>query len=398
MRLYEFEAKQLWKEYGIAIPSGDVFTRDELGTASMSFEDGECVVKAQTLDGKRAQRGLIAYARNAADAQTQALAMLAQSNAESHIEKILIEQRVPHEFAIYISITYSTASRSPILLLARNGGTGIEEARAHVQRYTIDHLVGLHPANIRQLAYHIGLSTAQIQSLVPVAMQLWKCFYEQDCTLAEINPLVFCADGQWRALDAKVELDVHASFRRKNHRFPPRHTLGRMPTAAELAAWHIDKNDHRGVAGTSYIDLDGDIAILASGGGASLACMDALIAHGGKPANYTEYSGNPPREKVQKLTEIVLSKPNLVGCWVVGVTANFTDILETLTGFVDGVRATHPKPTYPFLIRRAGPHDAEAFAMLTEVAKKEGYDFHLYGSDMPMISTAKKMMDLIHSR
>lgn len=395
MKLYEYEGKQLWKEYSIPVPESFVLTKTELGTASLPQDWPGYVIKAQTLDGNRAKRGLIAYAKNPQEAQEKALSMLQTSDTGVHLEKILIERQTTHTRAVYLSITYSTATRTPVLLLAKNGGTGIERKPADIARYTINPLVGLHPANVRQLAFQIGLTAEQVKSLVPLAMQLWRCFYEKDCTLAEINPLVADTEKTWCALDAKVELDDQATFRRKNHNFVPRNNMDRLPTASELAAWQIDANDHRGVAGSSFIDLEGDIAILASGGGASLACMDALIAHGGNPANYTEYSGNPSREKVRRLTEVVLSKPNLVGCWVVGVTANFTDIFETLSGFLDGVRNTKPKPTYPFLIRRAGPNDEKAFQMLRDAMKNEGYDFHLYGSETPMISTAKMMIDLV---
>ena len=162
-------------------------------------------------------------------------------------------------------------------------------------------------------------------------------------------------------------------------------------------AKEIDKNDHRGSAGSAYIELDGDIAIIAAGGGGSMVNMDALIALGGKPANYTEHSGNPPAEKLEKLTKIVLSKEGLNGCWFVGATANFTDIYETLAGFVDGLRSIKPKPAYPIVVRRGGPRFEEAFEMLKEVGKKEGFDFHIFGPETPMTSTAKIVVDLVNN-
>jgi succinyl-CoA synthetase beta subunit len=144
--------------------------------------------------------------------------------------------------------------------------------------------------------------------------------------------------------------------------------------------------------------LDGDIAVIAAGGGGSVVNMDALIASNGKPANYTEHSGNPPREKLQKLTKIVLAKPDLKGCWFVGGTANFTDIYETLMGFVEGLREVKPKPNYPIVIRRGGPRDKEAFAALKEIGEKEGFDFHIYGRETPMTATAKIMVELAYGK
>ena len=145
-----------------------------------------------------------------------------------------------------------------------------------------------------------------------------------------------------------------------------------------------------------FIELGGDIAILASGGGASLLNIDALLRFGGKPANYTEYSGNPPAELVKELTKRVLSASwrtkGLKGCWVIGGTANFTDIYETMRGFIEGLREIKPKPKYPIVIRRDGPRQEEAFLMLRELAQKEGFDFHLFGSETSMAESARIMV------
>lgn len=396
MNLYEFEGKQLWREYSIPVPEGVIISKAELGFSPVPKGWAGYVVKAQTLSGNRARQQLVVTVDTPERVQAASLSIFERGQYLPELEHVLIEQRTPFTKALYVSITYSTQTRTPQLLLSVRGGTGIEENTDGLRSYPIDPLVGLHEASIRQVGYASHLTPTEIKTLVPVIMKLWRCFQERDCTLAEINPLVLTEDGTWSALDAKVVLDDDAAFRHTTQHYVARNPLGRLPTSAELAAWQIDKDDHRGVAGSSYIDLDGDIAILASGGGAGLGSMDALIANGGKPANFTEYSGNPPRAKVRRLTEIVLSKPGLNGCWVVGATANFTDIFETLSGFLEGVRKTKPKPRYPFVIRRGGPRSTEAFALLRQAAKNEGYDFHLYGSETPMISTAKMIVDLVN--
>src|SRR3989338_4478887 len=140
----------------------------------------------------------------------------------------------------------------------------------------------------------------------------------------EINPLVEDKNGDLIAADAVVVLDDDG-LKRHKFNFPKRTGL-REQTPREIAAKKIDEDDYKGVAGKTFVDLEGDIAVLASGGGASIVAMDALLSYGGKPANYTEYSGNPSAEKVKKLTQVVLSKPNLHGLWIVGGTANFTRI------------------------------------------------------------------------
>lgn len=394
MRLYEFEGKKLLNKYKINTPRSFLITKTELGQIKPPPDWPGYVIKAQTLTGKRADQGLIKIVKNDKEVESQALAMFQQESTASEFEKILVEEKIEHRKPLYVSFSYATKSRSPILLISSEGGSGIEDRNDKLQKYVIDELLGLQVSTIRRLLFNMDLSTDEIKSLIPIIKNLWKCFQETDSVIAEINPLVKVDNGEWYALDAKLELDDDAAFRHKDNSFVARNPLGRLPTTSELKAWQIDKDDHRGVAGSSYIELDGNIAILASGGGASLACMDALITYGGQPANYTEYSGNPPREKVKRLTEVVLSKPGLIGCWVVGGTANFTDILETLSGFLDGLQTIKPTPAYPILIRRAGPHDKEAFKLLRQAGKEKGYDFHLYGADTPMISTAKLIADL----
>jgi succinyl-CoA synthetase beta subunit len=134
---------------------------------------------------------------------------------------------------------------------------------------------------------------------------------------------------------------------------------------------------------------------MSSGGGASLTAMDALIKNGGKPANYTEYSGNPSKEKVQKLTKVVLSKPDLHGLWIVGAVANFTDVYETLSGIIEGLRETEKelgrKFDFPIVIRRGGPRDKEAFEMLRQV---KDFDLHLYGEETSISQSAEIMARL----
>ena len=122
--------------------------------------------------------------------------------------------------------------------------------------------------------------------------------------------------------------------------------------------------------------------------------MDTLYALGQKPSNYTEYSGNPPREKVQALTNIVLSKPGLKGIWVVGGVANFTHIGETMAGIADALRVLKPK--VPIVIRRAGPHEDEGKKIMENVAKECHLNLKWFGREISMGKSAKVLVDMIH--
>jgi succinyl-CoA synthetase beta subunit len=225
--------------------------------------------------------------------------------------------------------------------------------------------------------------------------KLINLFFEIDATLLEINPLIKTKSGEYMALDAKIKLDDSAQGRHPEWKFPPRSAPGHTPTQREIEAKKIDEGDYKGVAGSAFFDIDGDIAVMSSGGGASLTAMDALIKNGGKPANYTEYSGNPSKEKVQKLTKVVLSKPDLHGLWIVGAVANFTDVYETLSGIIEGLRETEKelgrKFDFPIVIRRGGPRDKEAFEMLRQV---KDFDLHLYGEETSISQSAEIMARL----
>lgn len=377
MILFEFEGKNLLSRFGINIPHSQLIesVKDQVTIKP------PLVLKAQVLSGNRAKTGGIVRIENDELRIKDELEQLfGKTINKEEVKRVLVEEMAESDQEYYISISYDTNIRGPVLTIGSQGGTGVEERKPQV--YPIDPLTKV--ATI-------------VQNIVDekVLEKLIKIFFEQDCLLLEINPLVKLKDGQWVALDAKVKLDDETRSRHLDWNFPPRSVAGHAPTKSEVEAKKIDEGDYRGTAGSTYFDLKGDIAILASGGGASLTAMDALLKVGGKPANYTEYSGNPPKEKVEKLTKIVLSKPNLHGLWVVGAVANFTDIYETLSGFLEGLRQAQvelgTKFAFPIVIRRGGPRDTEAFAMLREV---KDFDLHLFGEETLITKSAEIMADL----
>lgn len=401
MKLYEFEGKELFKSVGIPVPEGKAIEKAADFDESLAKLNG-FVVKAQVLSGKRGKNNAIAICGNKGEAIEAVKKLIGTDFKDEKIAKVLVEKKLQIKQEHYLAITYDTTYRQPVAVVSYEGGIDIEEYKeknpGKVVIKPIDVFEGMQPFKAREILIEAGFNGAEILRVSNILLKLYECFVKYDCRLAEINPLIQTPGGEFLpseffAADAKVVLDDDAIFRHPEFKFPPRST-GKPPTQREIEAKLIDKDDHRGTAGSTYVDLDGDIGIIAAGGGASLTCMDALIAFGAKPANYTEHSGNPPAEKVEKLTKIVLSKPGLNGCWVVGGTANFTDIYETLKGFLNGIRATQPKPDYPIVIRRAGPRDREAFEMLRKAAKEEGWDLHLYDETTPMTATAKVVAEL----
>jgi citryl-CoA synthetase large subunit len=371
MILFEFEGKEILKKYGINIPKSQL----------LSSPNEKCiikqplVIKAQVLSGKRADVGGIEIVKDGENPN-----LFGKTINNELVEKVLVEELVDFEGGeYYVSLTYDTETRGPVLSISESGGTGIEQRE--VKKYP------LNPLNWQR-------DLDNIESAIPQELltKITQAFFDEDCLLLEINPLVKTKNG-WFALDAKVKLDDVAKKRHEDWSYPPRSVPGYSPTTGEIAAKKIDEQDYRGTAGSSYFDLDGDIAVLSSGGGVSLTALDSLIASGGKPANFTEYSGNPPKEKVVKLTKIVLNKPNIHGLWVIGtVVANFTDIYETLTGLIDGLKEAEKdlgkKFDFPIVIRRGGPRDEEAFEMLRGI---KDFNLILQGPETSIAKSAEVM-------
>ena len=356
MKLPEYKGKEMFRKHGLETPAGVVVKN----ASELPEVIGKSVVKAQVLSGDRAKHGGISVVENRDAAAAAVFKIVGSKIRNETVAEILVESAVNFEKEYYVSFSFDGATRSPVLSLNAKGGSGIDDASVT----PIDLAWGFHPFMAREAIIAAGFPSEDIAGVAKAVMQFWEVFTKEYCTLAEINPLFKTKEGKFVAGDAKVILDD------EKH------------------------NPHE----RRYIEMDGDIAILASGGGASMLNIDALLRGGGKPANYTEYSGNPKADAVKELTIRVLSdngqaRRGLAGAWVVGAAANFTDIKETLSGLLDGLRAISPKPDYPIVIRRDGPNRVAAFEMLREAGEKEGFDFRLYDSSMPMVETAKIMAD-----
>ncbi|MEK7644335.1 MAG: ATP-grasp domain-containing protein [Patescibacteria group bacterium] len=381
MNLYEFEGKKLFAKHGIAIPKGVVARRGDDFVAKYSdLGIKEVVVKAQVLSGKRGKNNGIKFCANADEVKKACAELFAMEIRGQYVAAVLIEEKLNIVEENYVSIIYDTNKKQPLLIYSAQGGMDIEDvSEEKIEKVWLD---------IRNSE---NLDTGVVRQ------QLWECFRAEDARVVEINPFVKTESGEWVAADAKIALDDDAFFRHKEwEELEPRTMLGRPPTEREIAVKKIDEGEgyYRGTAG-KYIEMDGDIAILFSGGGASIANMDALLKTGLKPANYTEYSGNPPREKVYALAKIVLSKPGLRGLWIAGGVANFTNVAETFQGIADALDEI--KPDYPIVVRRAGPFEEEGMRLMRDCAVRNKLNMKLFGKEMSMSATAEALAEAVKS-
>ncbi len=351
MKLYEYQGKELFKKYGINVPKGELINLGETGDIS-----GSAVLKAQVLSGDRKKGGGIIFVKEGEAASGVAKLLGSKLNGEI-INSVLVEEMVDIQAEYYASISYDTSVRGPVLALNTVGGTGISAAKT----YPLDITQSVIPeAELVKYLLDAGFAETDIKELVGIIQNLWKLFVTEYALLAEINPIFKTKDGKFIAGDSKVIIDDEK----------------------------VNPNERR------FISMGGDIAILASGGGASMLNMDSLLKYGGKPANYAEYSGNPKADIVKTLTKKVLEQQGINALWVIGGTANFTDIYETMSGFIDGLQSLSEKPQYPILIRRDGPRQKEAEEMLRNFAKEKGYDMHIYGRELPMEESARMIVEL----
>ncbi|KKR87005.1 MAG: Succinyl-CoA synthetase, beta subunit [Candidatus Curtissbacteria bacterium GW2011_GWA1_41_11] len=412
MKLYEFEGHKILSKAGIESPFFVTCASIEEVREARKRLKFPLLAKLQVLSGKRGKAGGIEIFKTKKKLVEFCRQKFGSEFQGEEVKFINLVQWVKIEEEYYVSITYDTRRKLPFLLFSYRGGVDIEEVKvqdpAAIVKYEINPIRGPAEKDLHKLF-------GKDEKLVDFVMRLWDAFWRYDCRLVEVNPVakvtqsVILSDSEgsqdsspakrdqndgYMAIDAKVILDDNGLVRQQGLDVLPKGAIGAIIAKRELEARKIDAEDYRGSAGSTFIELDGDVAILASGGGASLMIMDSVVASGGKCANYTEYSGNPPREKVEKLTKITLSKNGISGCLVAGAVANFTDIFETLSGFAQGLKSVKPKPNYPIVVRRGGPRQKEAYAMLAKFAKKEGFDIHLFGPQTPIPVACKKMVEL----
>ncbi|MEX2028622.1 MAG: ATP-grasp domain-containing protein, partial [Candidatus Curtissbacteria bacterium] len=281
MKLYEFEGHKVLASAGITSPVFIVcgsLVQIKAARTKLKFP---VVAKVQVLSGGRGKAGGVRVCAREAQLEEFAKEFFGKEFNGEKVKYILLAQKASFEAEYYISVTYDTVAGKPFVMFSEKGGVEIEEVAQENPESIVK--IYIDPNN--------GPAKGEFRKF-PVPFEFiekfWEAFSLNDCRLLEINPLVKTRDGKFIALDAKVILDDNGMARHPEFDFIPKGAIAAEPSGRELAAKKIDEGDYRGSAGSAFLDLDGDIAILASGGGASLLVMDCVVASGGMPANYTE--------------------------------------------------------------------------------------------------------------
>lgn len=361
MNLEEHAAKTLvLVPAGIPVPEGRLCsTAKEAGRAV--GEIGPAVVKAQVPTGKRGKAGGIKMADDAAAGEEAAQAILGMTIGDERVERVLVEGRARIAREFYAAIVLDVASRSPLVLFSTEGGMDIEEiAEARpdaIRRHVVDVTSGFSDADAAALVSSIGLGKAEAK-VADILSRLYRAFRERDAELVEINPLAVLEDGSVLALDCKFVLDDAAAERQPE-------------LAAAASPARLTELERRGAEhGLKFIQLDGNVGLLANGAGLTMTTMDVIDHFGGRPANFLEIGGEA-YTKAEVALDLVLSNPG-----VKSLVVNFCGAFARTDVMAEGVVRAWEKlrPDVPAFFSIHGTGEDEAVKLVRDRLGIEPYD------------------------
>ncbi|MFD2171373.1 ADP-forming succinate--CoA ligase subunit beta [Tumebacillus lipolyticus] len=315
MNIHEYQGKAVLKKYGVAVPNGRVaFTVDEAVEIAQEL-GGKAVVKAQIHAGGRGKAGGVKLGKSVDEVRTYAEQILGmtlvthQTGPEGKVVKrLLIEELSDIKKEYYIGLVVDRATQRVVMMASEEGGTEIEEVAAatpeKIFKEAIDPAIGLAPFQAKKLAFAINIPKELVNQAVKFMTALYNAFVDNDCSIAEINPLVVTGDGRVVALDAKLNFDSNALYRHAD--------------ISELR--DLDEEDPKEIEASkfdlTYIALDGNIGCMVNGAGLAMATMDTIQHFGGTPANFLDVGGGATKEKVTEAFKIILSDENVKGILV----------------------------------------------------------------------------------
>jgi ATP-citrate lyase beta-subunit len=383
----------LMKKWGIPVPNYVVVTSveqfNELAKVNDWIHKGKLVAKAHEALGSRFKLGLVKVGLDHKGAEAAVKEMLGRQVGSITVTQVIVSEMVPHKDEYYAAVK-STREGAEVLV-ANCGGIEVESNWDRVKKLAVE--VGGTPSTeaLVKLAKEAGFPEALAKKVADFAGKLFACFDNEDAQYLEVNPVVAReGDGELVALDAVTLLDGDAKFRHADWNFQFAAEFGRAYTKNELEVMAVDSKIKGSV---KFIEIPGgDTAMLPAGGGASVYYSDAVVARGGKLANYAEYSGDPPDWAVEVLTDKVCSLPGIKNIIVGGAIANFTDVKKTFGGIIAGFRKAKSEGKLKGVkiwVRRGGPREKEGLDAMRAL-KDEGFDIHVFDRHTPLTDIVDK--------
>ena len=349
MKLFEFEGSELFKKEGIPVPEFALASTVSEAVAKAQIIGLPVIVKAQVLAGGRWLAGGVKKARTFEEVARVAGNILGSSIRDFTVKRVMIAPRLESQREFYLGVTLDEYNGNPIVILSSQGGVSVNEMASNRPESVVTRQVsiseGLLFSTARQMCHEVSLSGLQLLQVAGIMMSLYSVFRKYDALVAEINPLIQTPTGDFIAVDAKVELDDSSLFRHADLNFSP---LDRIANPWERKGKEI---------GVTYVDLDGDVAVIASGAGLGMASID-IISQKLKPANFLETGGAITAELLYKVMDLVLQKPGIKAVFI-NVYGGINPIHEGAKGVVQYMQEHNV--TIPVVAKALGNHQEETW-------------------------------------
>jgi succinyl-CoA synthetase beta subunit len=370
MKIHEYQAKEILRKYGVAVPNGEMaISIEEADTAAKQlFSAGNAVVviKAQIHAGGRGKGGGVKLAKTLDEAAAHTKSILGMQlvthqtgPAGQKVRRVLVEAGSAIARELYLGLVLDRASSKVVFMASQAGGMEIEEV-AHetpekIFKEYVDPAIGFQPYQARSLAFKLGLEPAQIGEAVKFMLGLYKAFIETDSTLMEINPFITTKDGKLAALDCKINFDDNAMFRHKD--------LKELRDIAEEDPLEVEASKYA----LNYIKLDGNIACMVNGAGLAMATMDIISYAGGSAANFLDVGGGANQEQIENAFGILLSDPNVKAIFI-NIFGGILRVDVLATAVVAAARNLNVQ--LPIILRLEGTNVEEGRQIIAESGLK----------------------------
>jgi len=361
MKIHEYQGKEIFREYGVAVPKGyPALTVEEALDAYDKLGSEIAVVKAQIHAGGRGKGGGVKIAKNRDEVELLAREILGMNLAThqtgpegKEVQRLLIEQGMDIDRELYAGIVLDREKRMFAFMVSTEGGMEIEKVAAEtpekIIKEWIDPGVGLQSYQLRNLVFALGLKGAQVKNGIKILNALWNVFIDKDCSLIEINPLVVTKDDQVIALDAKVNFDENSLYRQKEI-LELRDVSEEDPAEVEASNFNLN-----------YIKLDGNVGCMVNGAGLAMATMDIIKLYGGEPANFLDVGGVANAETVANGFKIILSDPNVKSI-LINIFGGIVRGDRVAQGVIDAMETI--EVTVPVIVRLEGTNAKKAAELL----------------------------------
>jgi succinyl-CoA synthetase beta subunit len=355
VNIHEYQAKDIFRKYGIPIPPGEVATTPEEAEAIARKFGATVVIKAQVHAGGRGKAGGVKLAKTPADAKTIAGQILKLTIKGLPVQKVLVTPAADISTEAYVGIIVDRASKRPVVMVSPAGGIDIEEVAVttpdKILRHAVDPRYGLQLYEAMQLAFFLYSDMKQVRAAARILQQLYQAFFENGGSLAEINPLVTTPTGEVVALDAKMVIDDNELDRR------PDIAALRDESSEDPSEVEARK------ASLTFIKLDGNVGCVVNGAGLAMATMDLVKYYGGDPANFLDIGGSSNPEKVVAALRIITSDNN-VKAILFNIFGGITRTDDVANGIVTAIGQSPLK--VPLVIRLTGTNEEIAIKILKE--------------------------------